>query len=122
MIELPKVADERDVLLAGTLSERRLYRQFTDRQVITPASFRRLDGRRVRRAYLTELFHSVRDADKVLETVKRSMLRTPSELADDDRIKPVALWERDAWLDYVLMKRAELGLIEREFVKRFGEV
>ncbi len=117
---MPSMADERDVLLAGSLNERRYYRQFTDRQIITPASEARLLGRDVRFAYCTPNLNLHRDSWKLLDTVRHSMLRLRSDLSLDARIKPVAHWEQDAWSDYVAMKRAELNLIEREYARRFG--
>ncbi len=120
MIELPEVADERDVLLAARLDERRYYRQFSDRQIITPSSEPRLLGRSVRFAYCTPLLNQSRDSWKLLDTVRHSMLRLTHELPPEARIKPVADWEQDSWSDYVAMKRAEMSLIEREYARRFG--
>ena len=100
-------AHESDILLVGTLQERQLYRQFTDRQIVSGASFMRLDGRRVRHAYATDLFWDHRDAYKVVETVKRS--QSKSRMSVDLGVRHISRWLEQHAVDEVLALRVHIS-------------
>lgn len=109
-------ADERDILLVATISERRLYRQFTDRQIVSPASVTRVEGRRVRYAFATDPFYTSRDRDRTEDVVERAMARNPR--GSSRHIQPVAQWANvyieDELMELQLHVKAELLRISTE--------
>ena len=112
-------AHESDVLLVGSLQERRLYRQFTDRQVVSGASVMRLRGQRIRHAYATDTFWDHRDAYKVADTVKMYQEKQARFFPDFDlSIRHVSRWLDQHAMDEVASLRhhvsRELWRIENE--------